>query len=942
MHLSFVTLALSWNALRSNSRAGIAWAALALGALFLTHLLYSYMMALTLGVLVVVGATSIRDSLRRALRLVVIALPAALISAWMWLPYLTQSSYFFMSPFLQTEKYASYGAPAILGWLVTGDLLDHGRLPVLTALLAIGIVAAVMTRTLLARSVLVLFVVWLVLYFGKPTLGGLVALLPNYENLLLHRFIGGVELFAVVLIGIGGGWLVERLRADASPMRFALACVALLLLLTPAMAERASFYSWNTTWMRQTRDAINADADATTILRALQAQPPGRVFSGLRNSGWGPALNFGIPFNSVRFNDWLVFNRVPVVASPYGSFSLNSDLAWDFTVDRATDFDIMDARYVVAPTATKVPAFLEPLTRTPRYTLYRAPSTGASTFGALIDRELIRKQSVLFASSRAWFNSSDAAAKRFHRFDFPAQTTGASAGAAEGCAQPSYLYERIESARIDLVAACANPSTLVIKVSYHPNWHVSVDGLEVPSFMTSPSYLGVAFPPGKHVVTAEYRSSPMKMPLFLIGVATLASIGFAARPRGIALSPGAVVRRARAAAGRVRASLREAFVAHRDEFVRATVIAVTLRLTLGVLGWASVVIHPRDWASVPMNAPWLAPMLVSQSSPLWPLVGPWQRFDALYYEFVAAKGYGHGPEAAFLPLYPAIEHAIGAVIGSYSLAGLLVSTAAFIVALVAVQALVTRDFGADVARRTVLYLSVFPTAFFFLAGYAEGLFLTLSVGSLLAARSGRLVLAGALVAGAILTRNQGLLLLAPLCVEVAIRVAKDRRLMLPAIVSLVLPVATYGLYYAWLRNLGFAGGPFEVQQVFWRSSFGHPFETLAQSVRVITTYLGSVPYEVLNLAAVVALAASIPAMLKLRFPLSYTAYAAVSLLAMVWRQSAFTPLMSADRFLIVVFPFFVVLALAGRHLQIIRPVVALSLVMLIALFFRYTQFEFVG
>jgi hypothetical protein len=531
MHLSFITLAFSWRALRSGDRGALARASIVLTALFLAHLLYAYMMAITLVVLAFAGANTLGDGLRRAVRLAVIALPAAVSTAWLWLPFVTQGPFVGITPYLQQEKWDSYGAPTIVGWLVGGDLLDHGRLPMITGMLAVGIVAALITRTALARSALVLFALWLVLYFGKPTLGGLAAALPLHDAMLLHRFIGSVEMFAMVLIGIGAAWTFGRLRLQASPVRVAFAGLAAIILLFPALNERAAFYSLNSRWMRQTYAAIQSDADARTILSAIRAQPAGRVFAGLRTGGWGPALNFGIPFNSVRFADWLVFNAVPVVASPYSSLSLNADLIWDFAVDRKEDYDLFDARYVVAPSGVKVPEFLEPLTRTSRYSLYRAPSSGITQFVELTDRQTIPKQTSLFSINRAWFNGVDVAARRFHRFDYPGVTSGASAGRAAGCAQPTYSYERVQPSRIDVVVACPNSSTLVVKVSYHPNWHVIVDGLEVPAFMTSPSYLGVAFPAGQHTVTAEYRSTPLKMPLFLIGMFVLAAVGAFGRPK---------------------------------------------------------------------------------------------------------------------------------------------------------------------------------------------------------------------------------------------------------------------------------------------------------------------------------------------------------------------------------------------------------------------------
>jgi hypothetical protein len=367
----------------------------------------------------------------------------------------------------------------------------------------------------------VLFVVWLVLYFGRPTLDGLVSLFPMHDGLLLHRFIGSVELFAILLVGIGAAWAFERAQVASSPRRFALAGAAALLVLAPAMAERATFYSSNTTWMRQTQAAIDSDVDARTILAALRTRAPGRVFAGLRSTGYGPLLNFGLPFNSVRFSDLLVFNGIPLVAAPYSSLSLNADLFWDFAIDRPEDYQLFDVRYVVAPTGTAMPAFLQPITRTSRYVLYAAPTTGYAIYGALVDRESVQTQRGLFAVNRPWFGGGDVAALRFHRFDFPAGSNTTTAETAAGCARASYAYERVQPSRLDLSVGCPDASTLVLKVTYHPNWQVTVDGHEAATFMVSPSFVGVSLPAGDHFVTAEYRSTPVKTPLFLLAVAVL-------------------------------------------------------------------------------------------------------------------------------------------------------------------------------------------------------------------------------------------------------------------------------------------------------------------------------------------------------------------------------------------------------------------------------------
>src|SRR3989475_4270947 len=313
MHLSFLALAALHRVATRGS--GIVVAALVCGALALSHLIYAYMTAITAVVLLLFGLTRL-NALGRVLRFGAVGALAGVISAFMWVPFFAQAGYLDVSPYLDRTKYDSFGAPTILGWLASGDLLDHGRLPVLTALLAVGIVAALVTRARLLLLTLVLFVVWLVLYFGRPTLGPLADLLPLHEGLLFHRFIGGVDLFAILLIGAGRAYLLALARAELSPRRFAAVAAATAIAFGPVLAERWSYYGDNAKWMRITQAAIDADTDAKTVLGALAAQPPGRVYAGLR-ANWGDKLDFGIPFNSVRLYNLLAFDRIDAVAPPY-------------------------------------------------------------------------------------------------------------------------------------------------------------------------------------------------------------------------------------------------------------------------------------------------------------------------------------------------------------------------------------------------------------------------------------------------------------------------------------------------------------------------------------------------------------------------------------------------------------------------------------------------
>jgi uncharacterized membrane protein YfhO len=74
---------------------------------------------------------------------------------------------------------------------------------------------------------------------------------------------------------------------------------------------------------------------------------------------------------------------------------------------------------------------------------------------------------------------------------------------------------------VHLVVECAAASPLVIKVTYHPNWHVTVDGQPVSTYMLSPSFVGVDLPAGRHTVDAVYVATPSKLPLLGLGLAVL-------------------------------------------------------------------------------------------------------------------------------------------------------------------------------------------------------------------------------------------------------------------------------------------------------------------------------------------------------------------------------------------------------------------------------------
>ena len=223
-------------------------------------------------------------------------------------------------------------------------------------------------------------------------------------------------------------------------------------------------------------------------------------------------------FGDVYFYDLLTFHFLDGFAPPNESISFNADFIWDFNEQDPADYDLYNARYVVAPSDLKMADFLKPIKQTAKYTLYKSTTSGYAEYVAIGSRVAVADKSELFNASRAWERSAPPGVQPpFIRFDYPATSVGPGPATAPGCPAGKTDFSLFHPGVLNLVTECPTASTLVIKTTFHPNWHVKVDGVEVPTFMVSPSYIGISMPAGKHQVDATYEATPIKTPLLIAG-----------------------------------------------------------------------------------------------------------------------------------------------------------------------------------------------------------------------------------------------------------------------------------------------------------------------------------------------------------------------------------------------------------------------------------------
>jgi hypothetical protein len=327
------------------------------------------------------------------------------------------------------------------------------------------------------------------------------------------------------------------------------------------------------------------------------------------------------------------------------------------------------------------------------------------------------------------------------------------------------------------------------------------------------------------------------------------------------------------------------------------------------------------------------------------LTDVWARWDSVWFLRIAEEGYGsiERTAAAFYPGYPALVAATGRIFGGhYVTAGIAVSLAAALGAFVLLYRLAESRLGADGARRAVLYLALFPMAFFLQAVYSESLFLLLTVAAFVTAERGRWLSAGGLTGLALLTRPAGVALL-PALGLLAWRSPARRR----ALGSLALAPALFALYplYLWravddpwaflhaqdvwtrhVSRAGPLGGVWDGLRAGWAGV--RQLASGSDSQIYWSAVQNSDPDRVaaLNLEALafLALFVALTVIAWRRFGAPYGLFCAVSLAIPLSVPSERWPLLSLPRFGLVVFPFFLALAWLGRSPRVHTIVVAVS------------------
>ena len=552
------TLPLAW---------GFSWRAIREGRGYLRAVLFTALTValhfetgyLALAVLIVWPLVAGRASAAASVRRAVLLLGGSLLAcAWVIVPLLAQRDWAAVNePFQHTALVDGYGARQVMDWLISGQMLDHGRLPVLTVFAALGLGVAWLawSRDVDGRALLVALGICLLLSFGRTTFGSLADLLPGSADIFFRRFMMGVQLAALLLAGRGAAWVAGRAgdlittrlpRAAGSAASTPVAAVvAAVVVLAPAWLQLSAYARQNSAAITAQRAADHAaGAELDRLIAVIKRDGGGRAYAGTP-ANWGRSFTVG----AVPVFKYLESRDVDEVGYTLRTASLMTDPEFFFDDRVSSDYRLFGVRYLILPAGMAPAVGARRLLSAGRYRLWSVDRSGYLQAGQIVgviaaDRSNVGQRSVTLLRA-GLAASGDYVAVRYgaggpDRARLPTVLPRSRVGTVTG--QRSALTDGAASATVRM----RRPGVVVLSASFDPGWSAAVNGRRRSTRMVAPALVAVDVPAGTdHVVFrfVGYGDYPELLAVSLLSLGLVAVVPglWWRRGRGVGRSRGEVL-----------------------------------------------------------------------------------------------------------------------------------------------------------------------------------------------------------------------------------------------------------------------------------------------------------------------------------------------------------------------------------------------------------------
>jgi Gpi18-like mannosyltransferase len=329
--------------------------------------------------------------------------------------------------------------------------------------------------------------------------------------------------------------------------------------------------------------------------------------------------------------------------------------------------------------------------------------------------------------------------------------------------------------------------------------------------------------------------------------------------------------------------------------------------------------------------------------PLSILLNQFYQWDSVHYLDIAKNWYvNQGPQLnnlVFFPLYPLLIRLITVNTAYINLSALAISNISSVIAGLYLYKLAKLDYDDNAAVKAVLYMFVFPTAFFMSMMYTEGLFLALAIAAFYYARAGKWWVAGLLSMFATLTRLSGLILLPALLVEYLHQKKWNLKKIELNLLWIFLAMAGFLMYLG--LNFQVTGNLFtfmDLERIYWYQSV-NPLLGLERAIT--STFSRGFPVGLLDFAQLLFAGVGLSAVaigFKFRLRPSYTAYTLLTWILIV--STSFWN--SIPRYVLTMFPMFILMgfAISSRKAQYAIAALSLAVMCAFTVLFSFGNFVF--
>jgi Bacterial membrane protein YfhO len=522
----------SWRAIR-DGRGYLR----AIGLTALTVALHFETGYLALSVLLVWPLVAGRPLAARLRRAAILLGGSLLAAAWVIVPLVEQRPWAAVNEPLQGSGLVNgYGARDVLHWLLSGQLLDFGRLPVITVFAALGFGLAWLAWSSVpgARALLAALAVCLLFAFGRTTFGSLVDVIPGSADIFFRRFMMGVQLAALLLAGRGAAWLaascvrllearVPRWRPGLSP---AVVLVAAVAVLAPAWLQLGAYDRADGAAIAAQRRADSTEgADLDRLVAVIKRDGGGRTYAGMP-SNWGQNFTVG----TVSVFQYLESLDVDEVGYTLRTASLMTDPEYYFDEQDPSDYRLFGIRYLILP-AHRQPAVPGRLTmRSGPYWLWTINGDGYIQVGRIVG-EILANRTNVGTRSVPLLHSGLAAEGAYIGVRYGSGSVGdtrlptvrSQSSAGEVSAESTDLDDGEASATVRM----RQPGVVVLSASYDPGWTATVNGRQQPIRMVAPALVAVDVPAGSDHVVFRFHGYGDYPELLALAGLTLAMVAFA-------------------------------------------------------------------------------------------------------------------------------------------------------------------------------------------------------------------------------------------------------------------------------------------------------------------------------------------------------------------------------------------------------------------------------